>query len=150
SFKDVAGLEEAKAEVEEVVEFLKDPDKYTQLGGTLPKGVLLVGPPGTGKTLLAKATAGEAHVPFFSLSGSDFVEMFVGVGAARVRDLFKQAKEQAPCIIFIDEIDAIGRSRGKGSMTGSNDERENTLNQLLSEMDGFNTDRDRKSTRLNS
>jgi cell division protease FtsH len=141
SFKDVAGLEEAKAEVEEVVEFLKNPQKFTKLGGTLPKGVLLVGPPGTGKTLLAKATAGEAEVPFFSLSGSDFVEMFVGVGAARVRDLFKQAKEKAPCIIFIDEIDAIGRSRGKGMMMGSNDERENTLNQLLSEMDGFNTDK---------
>lgn len=141
SFKDVAGLEEAKAEVEEVVEFLRNPQKFTKLGGTLPKGVLLVGPPGTGKTLLAKATAGEADVPFFSLSGSDFVEMFVGVGAARVRDLFKQAKEKAPCIIFIDEIDAIGRSRGKGMMMGSNDERENTLNQLLSEMDGFNTDK---------
>ncbi len=140
SFKDVAGLEEAKAEVEEVVEFLKNPKKFTKLGGTLPKGVLLVGPPGTGKTLLAKATAGEADVPFFSLSGSDFVEMFVGVGAARVRDLFKQAKEKAPCIIFIDEIDSIGRSRGKGMMMGSNDERENTLNQLLSEMDGFNSD----------
>lgn len=141
SFKDVAGLEEAKTEVEEVVEFLKNPEKFTKLGGTLPKGVLLVGPPGTGKTLLAKATAGEADVPFFSLSGSDFVEMFVGVGAARVRDLFKQAKEKAPCIIFIDEIDAIGRSRGKGMQMGSNDERENTLNQLLSEMDGFNTDK---------
>lgn len=141
SFKDVAGLEEAKSEVEEVVEFLQHPQKFTKLGGTLPKGVLLVGPPGTGKTLLAKATAGEADVPFFSLSGSDFVEMFVGVGAARVRDLFKQAKEKAPCIIFIDEIDAIGRSRGKGMMMGSNDERENTLNQLLSEMDGFNTDK---------
>lgn len=141
SFKDVAGLEEAKAEVEEVVEFLQNPQKFTKLGGTLPKGVLLVGPPGTGKTLLAKATAGEADVPFFSLSGSDFVEMFVGVGAARVRDLFKQAKEKAPCIIFIDEIDAIGRSRGKGMSMGSNDERENTLNQLLSEMDGFNTDK---------
>ncbi len=141
SFKDVAGLEEAKAEVEEVVEFLQNPQKFTKLGGKLPKGVLLVGPPGTGKTLLAKATAGEAEVPFFSLSGSDFVEMFVGVGAARVRDLFKQAKEKAPCIIFIDEIDAIGRSRGKGMMMGSNDERENTLNQLLSEMDGFNTDK---------
>ncbi|SHF40648.1 membrane protease FtsH catalytic subunit [Fodinibius roseus] len=141
SFKDVAGLEEAKAEVEEIVEFLRTPKKFTKLGGTLPKGVLLVGPPGTGKTLLAKATAGEADVPFFSLSGSDFVEMFVGVGAARVRDLFKQAKEKAPCIIFIDEIDAIGRSRGKGMMMGSNDERENTLNQLLSEMDGFNTDK---------
>lgn len=141
SFTDVAGLEEAKHEVEEIVEFLKNPKKYTKLGGTLPKGVLLVGPPGTGKTLLAKATAGEADVPFFSLSGSDFVEMFVGVGAARVRDLFKQAKEQAPCIIFIDEIDAIGRSRGRGMMMGSNDERENTLNQLLNEMDGFNTDK---------
>lgn len=141
SFKDVAGLEEAKAEVEEVVEFLRNPKKFTKLGGTLPKGVLLVGPPGTGKTLLAKATAGEADVPFFSLSGSDFVEMFVGVGAARVRDLFKQAKEKAPCIIFIDEIDAIGRSRGRGMMMGSNDERENTLNQLLSEMDGFNSDK---------
>lgn len=141
SFKDVAGLQEAKAEVEEVVEFLQNPQKFTKLGGTLPKGVLLVGPPGTGKTLLAKATAGEADVPFFSLSGSDFVEMFVGVGAARVRDLFKQAKEKAPCIIFIDEIDAIGRSRGKGMQMGSNDERENTLNQLLSEMDGFNTDK---------
>lgn len=141
SFKDVAGLEEAKTEVEEVVEFLSNPKKFTKLGGTLPKGVLLVGPPGTGKTLLAKATAGEADVPFFSLSGSDFVEMFVGVGAARVRDLFKQAKEKAPCIIFIDEIDAIGRSRGRGMMMGSNDERENTLNQLLSEMDGFNTDK---------
>ncbi|MDX1637505.1 MAG: ATP-dependent zinc metalloprotease FtsH [Balneolaceae bacterium] len=141
SFKDVAGLQEAKAEVEEVVEFLSNPKKFTKLGGTLPKGVLLVGPPGTGKTLLAKATAGEADVPFFSLSGSDFVEMFVGVGAARVRDLFKQAKEKAPCIIFIDEIDAIGRSRGRGMMMGSNDERENTLNQLLSEMDGFNSDK---------
>src|SRR6056297_98206 len=141
SFEDVAGLEEAKAEVEEVVEFLKTPKKFTNLGGSLPKGVLLVGPPGTGKTLLAKATAGEADVPFFSLSGSDFVEMFVGVGAARVRDLFKQAKEKAPCIVFIDEIDSIGRSRGKGMNMGSNDERENTLNQLLSEMDGFNTDK---------
>ncbi len=141
SFEDVAGLEEAKGEVMEIVEFLKNPQKYTKLGGTLPKGVLLVGPPGTGKTLLAKATAGEADVPFFSLSGSDFVEMFVGVGAARVRDLFKQAKEQAPCIIFIDEIDAIGRSRGRSQMMGSNDERENTLNQLLNEMDGFNTDK---------
>jgi cell division protease FtsH len=141
SFKDVAGLDEAKAEVEEVVEFLKNPHKFTVLGGELPKGVLLVGPPGTGKTLLARATAGEADVPFYSLSGSDFVEMFVGVGAARVRDLFKQAKEQAPCIVFIDEIDAIGQSRGKGMMMGSNDERENTLNQLLSEMDGFETDK---------
>src|SRR6056297_3073053 len=140
SFKDVAGLEEAKAEVEEVVEFLQNPQKFTKLGGTLPKGVLLVGPPGTGKTLLAKATAGEADVPFFSLSGSDFVEMFVGVGAARVRDLFKQAKEKAPCIVFIDEIDSIGRTRGGGMQMSSNDERENTLNQLLSEMDGFNSD----------
>src|SRR5690554_2176688 len=141
SFKDVAGLQEAKAEVEEVVEFLSNPHKFTKLGGILPKGVLLVGPPGTGKTLLAKATAGEADVPFFSLSGSDFVEMFVGVGAARVRDLFKQAKEKAPCIVFIDEIDSIGRSRGRGMQIGSNDERENTLNQLLSEMDGFNSDK---------
>lgn len=141
SFKDVAGLEEAKAEVEEVVEFLSNPQKFTRLGGTLPKGVLLVGPPGTGKTLLAKATAGEAEVPFFSLSGSDFVEMFVGVGAARVRDLFKQAKEKAPCIVFIDEIDSIGRTRGRGMAMSSNDERENTLNQLLSEMDGFNSDK---------
>lgn len=141
SFEDVAGLQEAKAEVEEVVEFLKTPEKFTNLGGSLPKGVLLVGPPGTGKTLLAKATAGEADVPFFSLSGSDFVEMFVGVGAARVRDLFKQAKEKAPCIIFIDEIDSIGRTRGKGMQMNSNDERENTLNQLLSEMDGFNSDK---------
>lgn len=140
TFSDVAGLEEAKEEVEEVVEFLKNPQKFTRLGGHIPKGVLLVGPPGTGKTLLAKAVAGEAQVPFFSLSGSDFVEMFVGVGAARVRDLFKQAKEKAPCIIFIDEIDAIGRSRGRGNFTGANDERENTLNQLLVEMDGFNTD----------
>jgi cell division protease FtsH len=141
SFKDVAGLDEAKSEVEEIVEFLRNPKKFTVLGGELPKGVLLVGPPGTGKTLLAKATAGEADVPFYSLSGSDFVEMFVGVGAARVRDLFKQAKEQAPCIVFIDEIDAIGQSRGRGMMMGSNDERENTLNQLLSEMDGFQTDK---------
>ena len=141
TFNDVAGLDEAKEEVEEVVEFLKYPKKFTKLGGKLPKGVLLVGPPGTGKTLLAKAVAGEAGVPFFSLSGSDFVEMFVGVGAARVRDLFKQAKEKAPCIIFIDEIDAIGRSRGKGAVMGGNDERENTLNQLLVEMDGFNTDK---------
>ncbi|NMW20558.1 MAG: ATP-dependent zinc metalloprotease FtsH [Chlorobiaceae bacterium] len=141
TFKDVAGLDEAKAEVMEVVDFLKDPKKYTTLGGKLPKGVLLVGPPGTGKTLLAKAVAGEADVPFFSISGSDFVEMFVGVGAARVRDLFKQAKEKAPCIIFIDEIDAVGRSRGKGAMMGANDERENTLNQLLVEMDGFATDK---------
>lgn len=141
TFKDVAGLQEAKEEVEEVVAFLKSPEKFTKLGGKIPKGVLLVGPPGTGKTLMAKATAGEADVPFFSLSGSDFVEMFVGVGAARVRDLFKQAKEKAPCIIFIDEIDAIGRSRGKNAMTGSNDERENTLNQLLAEMDGFGTEK---------
>ena len=137
TFKDVAGLEEAKTEVIEIVDFLKSPDKYTKLGGKIPKGVLLVGPPGTGKTLLAKSVAGEAHVPFFSLSGSDFVEMFVGVGASRVRDLFKQAKDKAPSIIFIDEIDAIGRARGKNPMTGSNDERENTLNQLLTEMDGF-------------
>jgi len=136
-FNDVAGLEEAKVEVKEVVEFLKNPKKYTELGGKIPKGVLLVGPPGTGKTLLAKAVAGEASVPFFSISGSDFVEMFVGVGASRVRDLFKQAKEKAPCIIFIDEIDAIGRARGKNPSMGSNDERENTLNQLLAEMDGF-------------
>jgi len=141
TFKDVAGLDEVKAEVMEVVDFLKDPKKYTKLGGKLPKGVLLVGPPGTGKTLLAKAVAGEAEVPFFSISGSDFVEMFVGVGAARVRDLFRQAKEKAPCIIFIDEIDAVGRSRGKGAMMGANDERENTLNQLLVEMDGFATDK---------
>ena len=137
TFKDVAGLEEAKMEVKEVVDFLKNPDKYTKLGGKIPKGVLLVGLPGTGKTLLAKSVAGEAHVPFFSISGSDFVEMFVGVGASRVRDLFKQAKEKAPSIIFIDEIDAIGRARGKSPMTGANDERENTLNQLLTEMDGF-------------
>ncbi len=140
TFSDVAGLEEAKQEVVEIVEFLKNPQKFTKLGGHIPKGVLLVGPPGTGKTLLAKAVAGEAQVPFFSLSGSDFVEMFVGVGAARVRDLFKQAKDKAPCIIFIDEIDAIGRSRGRNNITGGNDERENTLNQLLVEMDGFNTD----------
>nr|WP_299000791.1 ATP-dependent zinc metalloprotease FtsH [uncultured Allomuricauda sp.] len=139
SFKDVAGLEGAKEEVQEIVEFLKNPDKYTSLGGKIPKGALLVGPPGTGKTLLAKAVAGEAKVPFFSLSGSDFVEMFVGVGASRVRDLFKQAKEKSPAIIFIDEIDAIGRARGKNNFTGSNDERENTLNQLLTEMDGFGT-----------
>ncbi|MFD1469959.1 ATP-dependent zinc metalloprotease FtsH [Hymenobacter caeli] len=140
TFKDVAGLEEAKEEVQEIVEFLKNPSKFTVLGGKIPKGALLVGPPGTGKTLLAKAVAGEADVPFFSLSGSDFVEMFVGVGAARVRDLFKQAKAKAPCIIFIDEIDAVGRSRSKGSMPGGNDERENTLNSLLVEMDGFGTD----------
>lgn len=140
TFDDVAGVEEGKEEVQEVVEFLKNPAKFTRLGGHIPKGVLLVGPPGTGKTLLAKAVAGEAKVPFFSLSGSDFVEMFVGVGAARVRDLFKQAKEKAPCIIFIDEIDAVGRSRGRNNMTGGNDERENTLNQLLVEMDGFDSD----------
>ena len=139
SFKDVAGLEGAKEEVQEIVDFLKNPDKYTSLGGKIPKGALLVGPPGTGKTLLAKAVAGEAKVPFFSLSGSDFVEMFVGVGASRVRDLFKQAKEKSPAIIFIDEIDAIGRARGKSNFSGSNDERENTLNQLLTEMDGFGT-----------
>lgn len=139
TFKDVAGLEGAKEEVQEIVEFLKQPEKYTSLGGKIPKGALLVGPPGTGKTLLAKAVAGEARVPFFSLSGSDFVEMFVGVGASRVRDLFKQAKEKSPAIIFIDEIDAIGRARGKNNFTGSNDERENTLNQLLTEMDGFGT-----------
>ncbi|MEM1000752.1 MAG: ATP-dependent zinc metalloprotease FtsH [Bacteroidota bacterium] len=140
TFDDVAGLEEAKEEVVEVVDFLKDPSRFTRLGGHIPKGVLLVGPPGTGKTLLAKAVAGEAKVPFFSLSGSDFVEMFVGVGAARVRDLFKQAKDKAPCIVFIDEIDAIGRARGRNNITGGNDERENTLNQLLVEMDGFNSD----------
>lgn len=140
NFKDVAGLEGAKEEVEEIVQFLKNPEKYTRLGGKIPKGALLVGPPGTGKTLLAKAVAGEAKVPFFSLSGSDFVEMFVGVGASRVRDLFKQAKEKAPAIIFIDEIDAVGRSRSNRSITGANDERENTLNQLLTEMDGFGTD----------
>ncbi len=139
SFKDVAGLEGAKEEIQEIVEFLKNPDKYTSLGGKIPKGALLVGPPGTGKTLLAKAVAGEAQVPFFSLSGSDFVEMFVGVGASRVRDLFKQAKDKSPSIIFIDEIDAIGRARGRNNFTGSNDERENTLNQLLTEMDGFGT-----------
>lgn len=137
TFKDVAGLAEAKQEVEEIVEFLKEPQKYTDLGGKIPKGALLVGPPGTGKTLLAKAVAGEANVPFFSLAGSDFVEMFVGVGASRVRDLFRQAKEKAPCIIFIDEIDAVGRARGKNPAMGGNDERENTLNQLLTEMDGF-------------
>jgi len=139
SFKDVAGLEGAKEEVQEIVDFLKNPEKYTSLGGKIPKGALLIGPPGTGKTLLAKAVAGEAKVPFFSLSGSDFVEMFVGVGASRVRDLFKQAKEKSPAIIFIDEIDAIGRARGKANFSGSNDERENTLNQLLTEMDGFGT-----------
>jgi len=137
NFNDVAGLNEAKVEIIEIVDFLKNPKKYTNLGGKIPKGVLLVGPPGTGKTLLAKAVAGEAQVPFFSLSGSDFVEMFVGVGASRVRDLFKQAKEKSPCIIFIDEIDAVGRSRGRANITGANDERENTLNQLLTEMDGF-------------
>jgi cell division protease FtsH len=139
TFNDVAGLEEAKVEVMEIVDFLKNPSKYTTLGGKIPKGALLVGPPGTGKTLLAKAVAGEAKVPFFSISGSDFVEMFVGVGASRVRDLFRQAKEKAPCIIFIDEIDAIGRARGRNALTGANDERENTLNQLLTEMDGFAT-----------
>lgn len=139
TFKDVAGLEEAKVEVMEIVDFLKSPQKYTQLGGKIPKGALLVGPPGTGKTLLAKAVAGEANVPFFSMSGSDFVEMFVGVGASRVRDLFKQAKEKAPCIVFIDEIDAIGRARGRNPNYGANDERENTLNQLLTEMDGFDS-----------
>lgn len=139
TFSDVAGLEEAKVEIMEIVDFLKNPGKYTHLGGKIPKGALLVGPPGTGKTLLAKAVAGEAKVPFFSISGSDFVEMFVGVGASRVRDLFRQAKEKAPCIIFIDEIDAIGRARGRNAITGANDERENTLNQLLTEMDGFAT-----------
>jgi cell division protease FtsH len=137
TFKDVAGLSEAKEEIQEIVEFLKNPNNYTNLGGKIPKGALLVGPPGTGKTLLAKAVAGEANVPFFSISGSDFVEMFVGVGASRVRDLFRQAKEKAPCIVFIDEIDAVGRARGKNTNFGSNDERENTLNQLLTEMDGF-------------
>jgi AFG3 family protein len=141
TFADVAGLNEAKDEVMEVVDFLKNPKKYTALGGKIPKGVLLVGPPGTGKTLLAKAVAGEASVPFFSISGSDFVEMFVGVGASRVRDLFRQAREKAPCIVFIDEIDAIGRARGRGAFQGGNDERENTLNQLLVEMDGFSTDK---------
>ncbi|HEX3383552.1 MAG TPA: ATP-dependent metallopeptidase FtsH/Yme1/Tma family protein, partial [Mucilaginibacter sp.] len=140
TFNDVAGLEEAKQEVMEIVDFLKNPKKYTNLGGKIPKGALLIGSPGTGKTLLAKAVAGEAQVPFFSLSGSDFVEMFVGVGASRVRDLFRQAKDKAPCIIFIDEIDAIGRARGKNNIVGGNDERENTLNQLLVEMDGFGTD----------
>ncbi|MES2864228.1 MAG: ATP-dependent zinc metalloprotease FtsH [Bacteroidota bacterium] len=139
TFENVAGLEGAKEEIQEIVEFLKTPEKYTSIGGKIPKGALLVGPPGTGKTLLAKAVAGEANVPFFSLSGSDFVEMFVGVGASRVRDLFKQAKDKAPAIIFIDEIDAVGRARGKNNMSGSNDERENTLNQLLTEMDGFGT-----------
>lgn len=139
-FSDVAGLEEAKVEIREIVDFLKNPKKYTELGGKIPKGALLVGPPGTGKTLLAKAVAGEANVPFFSMSGSDFVEMFVGVGASRVRDLFKQAKEKAPCIVFIDEIDAVGRARGRNPNFGANDERENTLNQLLTEMDGFSSD----------
>jgi len=139
TFRDVAGLSEAKEEVQEIVEFLKNPGNYTSLGGKIPKGALLVGPPGTGKTLLAKAVAGEANVPFFSISGSDFVEMFVGVGASRVRDLFRQAKEKAPCIVFIDEIDAVGRARGKNINFGSNDERENTLNQLLTEMDGFSS-----------
>ncbi|MCX6255993.1 MAG: ATP-dependent zinc metalloprotease FtsH, partial [Bacteroidia bacterium] len=139
NFSDVAGLEEAKTEVMEIVDFLKNPKKYTSLGGKIPKGALLIGPPGTGKTMLAKAVAGEANVPFFSISGSDFVEMFVGVGASRVRDLFKQAKEKAPCIVFIDEIDAVGRARGRNVNFGSNDERENTLNQLLTEMDGFGT-----------
>ena len=139
TFNDVAGLQEAKTEVAEIVDFLKTPQKYTELGGKIPKGALLVGPPGTGKTLLAKAVAGEANVPFFSMSGSDFVEMFVGVGASRVRDLFRQAKEKAPCIVFIDEIDAVGRARGKNPNMGANDERENTLNQLLTEMDGFGT-----------
>lgn len=139
TFKDVAGLSEAKEEIQEIVEFLRNPSRYTEIGGKIPKGALLVGPPGTGKTLLAKAVAGEANVPFFSMSGSDFVEMFVGVGASRVRDLFKQAKEKSPCIIFIDEIDAVGRARGKNPNMGSNDERENTLNQLLTEMDGFGT-----------
>jgi len=137
TFEDVAGLSEAKVEIEEIVEFLKNPQRYTDLGAKIPKGALLVGPPGTGKTLLAKAVAGEANVPFLSMSGSDFVEMFVGVGAARVRDLFKQAKEKAPCIVFIDEIDAVGRARGRNPNMGSNDERENTLNQMLTEMDGF-------------
>lgn len=141
TFTDVAGLDEAKEEVMEIVDFLKNPKKYTALGGKIPKGVLLVGPPGTGKTLLAKAVAGEAGVPFFSISGSDFVEMFVGVGASRVRDLFKQARDKAPCIVFIDEIDAIGRARGRNAIQGGNDERENTLNQLLVEMDGFSTDK---------
>merc|ERR1719439_339648 len=137
-FKDVAGLHEAKVEVMELVDFLKNPQKYHDLGAKIPKGALLTGPPGTGKTLLAKATAGEANVPFLSVSGSDFIEMFVGVGPSRVRDLFAQARANAPCLIFIDEIDAIGRARGKGGFNGGNDERENTLNQLLIELDGFN------------
>merc|ERR1719502_1528759 len=137
TFKDVAGVDEAKVEVMEFVQFLKDPSKFNRLGAKIPKGALLVGPPGTGKTLLAKAVAGEASVPFFSISGSDFIEMFVGVGPSRVRDLFKEARENAPCIVFIDEIDAVARARGKGGFSGSNDERENTLNQLLVEMDGF-------------
>ena len=136
TFEDVAGIDEAKTELEEVVEFLKDPGKFQRLGGKIPKGVLLVGPPGTGKTLLARAIAGEANVPFFTISGSDFVEMFVGVGASRVRDMFEQGKKNAPCIIFIDEIDAVGRHRGAG-LGGGNDEREQTLNQMLVEMDGF-------------
>jgi len=136
SFKDVAGLDEAKVEIMEFVKFLQNPEQFTKLGAKLPKGALLVGPPGTGKTLLARATAGEAGVPFFSLAGSDFIEMFVGVGPSRVRDLFKQARESAPCIVFIDEIDAVGRARGKGGFGGGNDERESTLNQLLVEMDG--------------
>src|SRR5207253_7534602 len=140
TFADVAGVEEAKEELQEIIDFLRYPQKYATLGGRIPKGVLLVGSPGTGKTLLARAVAGEASVPFFSLSGSDFVEMFVGVGAARVRDLFKQAQEKAPCIVFIDELDAVGRSRGRGQLPGANDERENTLNSLLVEMDGFATD----------
>ncbi|MBR6946522.1 MAG: AAA family ATPase, partial [Muribaculaceae bacterium] len=139
TFQDVAGLAEAKVEIAEIVDFLKNPKHYTELGGKIPKGALLVGPPGTGKTLLAKAVAGEADVPFFSMSGSDFVEMFVGVGASRVRDLFRQAKEKAPCIVFIDEIDAVGRARGNKASMGGNDERESTLNQLLTEMDGFGT-----------
>ena len=138
-FKDVAGCDEAKAEIMEFVKFLKSPDKFTRLGAKIPKGALLVGPPGTGKTLLAKATAGEASVPFFSMAGSDFIEMFVGVGSSRVRDLFKKAREAAPCIVFIDEIDAVARARSKGGFSGGNDERENTLNQLLVEMDGFST-----------
>merc|ERR1712166_452209 len=140
TFKDVAGVDEAKVEVMEFVQFLKDPTKFEKLGAKIPKGALLVGPPGTGKTLLAKATAGEASVPFYSISGSDFIEMFVGVGPSRVRDLFKEARADAPCIIFIDEIDAVGRKRSSGNSMGGNDERENTLNQLLVEMDGFQTE----------